>query len=269
MPLTQDEIDFLTAFIIEDHNHGCPTPKHEALADIGFTRTEWAKIYEFKFQWQEQAQIDIYNQEGNDFIVPPDAPIPWASPQNFLRRWDEILPEIMHLAFKKNDTPENYRETLRLRQSFWSDCTLTPFTPQEADFLDALYFEISSHSYGPCLRSVVNNQIHHFHLLELIGRRAVELLDQGLPFPQAPKSSKLACPWLDQQSFDCRFESQISPKVRREPQRPESKTPETIPVVKRSRSIAEAWARRNGYASLEEYFLTPQGSQWKDYEFGP
>ena len=32
----QDESDFLTAFIIEGHNHGCPTPKHEALADLGF-----------------------------------------------------------------------------------------------------------------------------------------------------------------------------------------------------------------------------------------
>ena len=75
----------------------------------------------------------------------------------------------MLLAFQKSHTPEHYREILRRRQSFWSDCTLTPFTSREADFLDALYGEISVHSYGQCLRSVIDHQIYHFHLLELIG----------------------------------------------------------------------------------------------------
>jgi hypothetical protein len=47
------------------------------------------------------------------------------------------------------------------------------------------------------------------------------------------------------------------------------KAPPNAPIVKRSRALAEEWARKNGFANLEAYFDTPEGSVWKNYDFAP
>ena len=206
MPLTQHEIDFLTGFILEDFNHGSPSPKHQALADMGFTRAEWAKLFEFKFQWQEQAQIEIFDCATSEY----------HSISRRTRSWrftSDVSPPLGRDSSwracswtSRGTTPPNVIvKSLQGRQAFWSDFGITPFTTQEADFLDALYGEISTHFYGPCLRSIVDRQIYHFHLLELVGRRAIELLDRGLTFPQSSRSSDTVCPWSDQQEFDARL----------------------------------------------------------------
>jgi hypothetical protein len=210
MPLTDAEMKFLTAYIIEEHDFSCPSPAHESLGRIGFSNVESAKLFEFKYLLQEQGRPNIFDLATGELLQSPNVSCPWRDVQTFHRRWFEILPEIMARDFENNHRPEHHLQLRQARLRFWGEVQINPFTPDEAEFLDALADEIREQCYGPCLRALVDRQIGHFETVDLIERRWFELVEQGLPWPQ-PHCPEPSCPWPDPESFDDRFDRELNP----------------------------------------------------------
>jgi hypothetical protein len=211
--LTDAELAFLTTLIIEGFNLDDPShPAYDALRSLHVIPDHSSRLQDFKYHWQEQGQIDIFNPVSGEIIVAPPTPCPWPDVESFLRRWTEILPESLARCFEKNHNPEHYRFRVQKRLEIWGEVEVNPFTAEEGELLDALSDEIRARFYGPCLRALVARNIHHFYPLELIERRQSELTEQGLLWPQFHGADPL-CPWLDQRSFDERFGRELHPNL--------------------------------------------------------
>ncbi len=79
------------------------------------------------------------------------------------------------MVFEKCDSPETYRLRCQKRPEIWGEVEITPFTAEEAEFLDALYDEFRELNYGPCLHVLTERQLEHGYMLDLIARRRHEL----------------------------------------------------------------------------------------------
>jgi hypothetical protein len=211
--LTDAEMAFLTARILEGfHLDDLDHPACEAYRNLGLSRDDTCKDFEFKYLWQEQGQIDIMDPETGLTIPASPAPCPWSDAATFLRRWHEILPEILARDFEKNHNLEHYRSLIRVRPEIWGEVEVNSFTPNEAEFLDALADEVRSRASGPCLQTLVARKIPHFQTLSLIERRWFELDEQGRSWPQ-PHRPDTACPWQDRQAFNDRFDHELNPHL--------------------------------------------------------
>lgn len=211
--LTDAEMAFIQARILEGFHLDDPEhPACEAYNKLGLSLDDICKDYEFKYLWQEQGQIDIFDPETCLVIKPKPAPCPWHDAEAFLRRWHEILPEIMARSFEKNHNPEHHRSLIRNRPEIWGEVEVNPFTDEEAEFFDALADEVRSRTLGPCLRAVVARRIHHFATLSLIERRWFELTERGHSWPQAHRRGP-PCPWQDAQTFKDRFDRELNPNL--------------------------------------------------------
>jgi hypothetical protein len=208
--LTDAEMAFITARILEGFHLDDPEhPACEAYRNLGLSRDDVYKDYEFKYLWQEQGQIDIVDPETGLTIPASPAPCPWPDAATFLRRWDEILPEILARDFEKNHNLEHYRFLIQKRLEIWDVVEVNSFTVNEAEFLDALADEVRARSSGPCLQTLVARKIPHFQTLSLIERRWFELDEQGRSWPE-PHRPDPACPWQDRQAFEDRFDRELN-----------------------------------------------------------
>ena len=208
--LTDAEIAFITVRVLEGFHLDEPGhPACESYPGLGLSREDIFKDHEFKYLWQEQARIEIFAEASQTNTVEP-APCPWPDAATFLRRWDEILPEVMARCFEQDHDPDHYKRRTEIQPLIWGEVEINPFTDGEAEFLDALAVEVRSRTFGPCLRAVVARRIHHSHILSLIERRWFELTERGEDWPQ-PHRPDPPCPWQDRQAFADRFDRELSP----------------------------------------------------------
>ncbi len=175
MPVTDAELNFLTVRVVEGFHLDDPLrPAFDTLAGLGILPKHSGELHDFEYLWQEQGQIDIFDSETRSTIVPTSSPCPWPDVETFLCRWTQILPEALARCFEKCHDPETYRLRCLKRPEIWGEVEVTPFTPAEAEFLDALYDEIRRLSYGPCLTGLTDREIYHGSPVELIARRRAE-----------------------------------------------------------------------------------------------
>ena len=211
--LTDAEMAFIQARILEGFHLDDPEhPACEAYSKLQLPLGDVFKDFEFKCLWDGQGKIDIIDPETGLAIKPTPAPCPWPNAATFLRRWNEILPEVMARAFEKNDNLHHYRQRIEMQPKIWGRVEINPFTDAEAEFLDALAVEILSRTFGTCLGAVVERRIYHFHTLSLIERRWFELTEKGQSWPQ-PHRPDPPCPWQDVQTFEDRFDRELNPNL--------------------------------------------------------
>ena len=211
--LIDAEMAFIQARVLEGFHLDDPEhPACEAYNKLGLSRDDACKDFEFKYLWQEQGQVDIFDCETGQILKPTPAPCPWPDAETFLRRWREILPEVIARSFEKNGNPEHYRQRIKIQPEIWGEVEINPFTAEEAEFLDAWADEVQCRLLGPCSWTLVERNIYYSYALQLVERRRFELTEVGLGWPQ-PHGPVPPCPWQDRQAFTDRFDREFSPSL--------------------------------------------------------
>jgi hypothetical protein len=208
MPLTQDEMDFITNHAYELHNFDGPVPAHEALRSLDPEHNiAWRRFHVFQYLWQEQGR-----REGPDeisyFWVEPSSrssfTLPWPTLEAFNSRYLELYPESILVQFEQNAHPLRHPRFITHRTGRFATRPMPIFSAEENEFLDAYYDEIRSLSIGPCLTAVDGLEIPHDEINNLVGYRATELLHEGQPWPRS-HSAVPPIPWPTLDAFKLRF----------------------------------------------------------------